>query len=400
MSVRSFLATLAALVFMTFAPQAAQADGYVIGAGDEVDLFVFARPEFSRNYRVRSDGTLSLHLIGPVRAEGLTPQALEDAIELRFDEVFDSPSSVTLEVSRYRPIILGGDVAQAGRIEFHPGLDARAALALAGGLLQFSAELGSESNAMMRVQAEAARYALLKTRLAAALARQARLQTEQDSALLPPDPAQLETLDHTERVLLERRADQLQLRITSEQEQADLAIGEVDAFAERRRLIRQQLDATMEALDRQDKLVKSGLARADRLLDLRISADQFRADELEAVALEAAARQKIALATSSKDSALSEHLTDVASTLATLERQISEIRTEMASALQFVERFGGAGLLEGSVESDIVYTLRRRSEGTLVVSEIPADALLMPGDMLEVKRVDRSAVEDAGAEAE
>lgn len=400
MSVRFILATLVAFVLFALPPQTARADGYVIGAGDEIDLFVFARPEFSRNYRVRSDGTVSLHLIGPVQAEGLSTQALEDALEQRFDDIFDSPSSVTLEISRYRPVIVGGDVAQAGRVDFQPGLDARAALALAGGLLQFSAEIGAESTSMMRVQTQAARYALLKTRLEAALARQARLEAEQNNALQPPDPAQLETLDHTERVLLERRADQLQMRISSEQEQVELAIGEVDAFAERRRLIRKQLDATEEALARQDKLVKSGLARADRLLDLRISADQFRADELEAVALEATARQKIAFATSGKDTAIGAHLTDVASQLAALDNQISEIRTEMNSALQFVERFGGAGLLEGSVESDIVYTLRRRTAGTLVISQIAEDALLMPGDMLEIERVDSSLTQENADETE
>src|ERR1700742_1510302 len=58
----------------------AHADAYVIGNDDHLAISVWKEPDLTRSIPVRSDGKISLPLIGEIEASGRTPLQLESDI--------------------------------------------------------------------------------------------------------------------------------------------------------------------------------------------------------------------------------------------------------------------------------------------------------------------------------
>jgi protein involved in polysaccharide export with SLBB domain len=375
---------------LCIAASAASAGDYALGPGDRLDISILSRPDLSRVYRVRSDGAVSLHFIGRVQAEGRTPAELESLLEARLGEVFEGVTSATIEVAEHRPVTIGGHVAAPGAYQFRPGLDVARAVALAGGRYRLADQSGVA--ALMRVEAEAARHALLRTRLASALVERARLAAERDDAprMAAPEEARAilkndaQDLATVQSAVREARDQQVSLRIADATAALRLAETEASAYAERQELIRRQLDATLVELAKQEDLAERGLGRAARLFDLRLSAEGHRVNELEAVALEAEARQRISEAAAGINETSIARTRDVAENLAALDAEILEIRSEIDQARRFVQVFGGGAALGEPLDEGLVYTIRRRgAQGVTVIAAAP-DTTLAPGDLLEV----------------
>jgi len=384
-------ASTATIAFATMLACAAAGEAdFRIGPGDVLAVSVLARPELSRDYRVQLDGAISVHIIGAVQAAGRTAVEVERSLEARFGEAFESVASVTVEVAEYRPVIVGGVVARPGAHPFVAGLTVEGAVALAGGrrLLAQDADL----TAQMRVEDQVARHAILRTRLAAALIERARLTAERDKTD-PVAPADLvdRVLGDAARDLIDaqsavRAARDAQNAVAAADARAsiDLATEEAIAYRERRALIRRQLEATVEELDAQLALSERGLARTQRVLDLRLAADRFRSDLLETVALEAEARRLVAEAQADINDLEARRERDVTERLASLDAEIVETRAELEQARRFVGIFAGVPPGASMDGADIVYTIRR--EGPEGVTTVRAEAAtnVSPGDFVEV----------------
>lgn len=383
-------AGLALLAVLALPVPAAPAGEHVLGAGDRVAVSVLSRPELSRDYRVRLDGSISMHVIGSVPAAGRTAAELEALLETRLGEVFEGATSTTVEVAEYRPVIVGGHVSEPGQYPFRAGLDVAGALALAGGPYRLADEGGV--NAEMRVEERVARHALLRARLASSLIERERLRAERDGTdgIALPDEAvaiigdAAAELADAQASLRSARAERLSLQIADGTSAAALASDEATAYAERQDLIRRQLDATLAELANQEDLSERGLARAQRLLDLRLSADRYRADELEAVALEAGARRQMSEAEAQINAARLARDGSIAERLATLDAEILEIRTEIDQSRRFVNMFSAATLTGEPLDAGLAFTIRRRGPDGLTVLSARPDTELAPGDMVEV----------------
>lgn len=377
------------LPFLFPFPGRTMAQPFPLRPGDVISLSVLARPEMSRDHVVGLDGMISVHVVGRVRAADETAASLEAKIESRLTEIFGQPGSATVDIVTYRPVIVGGAVAAPGSMAYRADLDVATAIALAGGAGGGLA--GDDLTGRMRMAAEAARYATLRVRLGDRLMRQARLQAERDGTRLETAPgdirtlagAQTDALLNGQAQLQDRRAEALAQRETQADARRELAQGEAAAYAERQGLIRRQLDATLEELARQQQLSERGLALSERQLTLRVSADRYRADELEAVALEAEARQRVSDAANEVEATRTARQGDIARELAALTSEILEIRTEMQQAQRFLAEFGGPAAIATSQIAPRYLIRRRDAEG---VKEFPAtdDMLLQPGDHLRV----------------
>lgn len=64
---------------------------YVIGPGDQLNVFVWRNPELSINVPVRPDGRLSLPLVEDVVAIGKTPSQLARELEQRLSKYIKEP---------------------------------------------------------------------------------------------------------------------------------------------------------------------------------------------------------------------------------------------------------------------------------------------------------------------
>lgn len=62
---------------------------YLLGVNDELEIKFVDRPKMNEAVKVRPDGMISLGLIGSIRAEGRTPQELEDELASRYRALGD-----------------------------------------------------------------------------------------------------------------------------------------------------------------------------------------------------------------------------------------------------------------------------------------------------------------------
>ena len=119
----------------TLAP--AQASGeYRLGAEDLLAINALGAPELgSRTWRVDPTGNLRMPLVGAVRAAGLTPEALEEAISRKLERyVLDPSVSVSVEEIGSRPISVLGAVREPGLQQLRGVRTLAEALSAAGGV--------------------------------------------------------------------------------------------------------------------------------------------------------------------------------------------------------------------------------------------------------------------------
>jgi polysaccharide biosynthesis/export protein len=120
--------------------QAARSDdAYVIGANDVLSINVWKEPEISRSVPVRSDGKISLPLVGELPASGETPRQLEQEIAKRLQNYISEPEvTVIVTESKSQKINILGMVARPGAYLLSSSTTVLDAIAMAGGFKDFA----------------------------------------------------------------------------------------------------------------------------------------------------------------------------------------------------------------------------------------------------------------------
>jgi polysaccharide export outer membrane protein len=106
---------------------------YQLGAGDRVRITVFEQESLTNTYSVDQSGYLAFPLVGAIPARGQSAQQLESAIAAKLRQGFVRDPDVSVEIDRYRPIFVMGEVGAAGQYSYVPGLTIQKAIAMAGG---------------------------------------------------------------------------------------------------------------------------------------------------------------------------------------------------------------------------------------------------------------------------
>jgi polysaccharide export outer membrane protein len=106
---------------------------YRLGAGDRVRVTVFEQESLTNTYSVDQSGYIAFPLIGAVPARGSNVQELEGAIAGGLRNGYLRDPDVSVEIDRYRPIFVMGEVGAAGQYSFVPGMTVQKAIAAAGG---------------------------------------------------------------------------------------------------------------------------------------------------------------------------------------------------------------------------------------------------------------------------
>jgi len=114
-------------------------DTYVIGVDDVLAINVWKEPDLSRSIQVRSDGKISLPLVGEVQAAGRTPVQLELDITAKLQNYIAKPE-VTVMVSQInsKKFNILGQVTKPGSYSLALAPTVMDAIATAGGLRDFA----------------------------------------------------------------------------------------------------------------------------------------------------------------------------------------------------------------------------------------------------------------------
>lgn len=116
-----------------------QPSGYLINAGDELEISVWKEPDLQRTVLVRPDGAFSFPLAGNIQASGRTAEDIEAEVIsrlLRF--IPDVVLTVAVTDVLGNQIYVIGQVARPGAFVMNPVVDVVQALSLAGGTTPFA----------------------------------------------------------------------------------------------------------------------------------------------------------------------------------------------------------------------------------------------------------------------
>lgn len=121
------------------ASQAGSTEGVIIQDGDNVNVRVYNQDPLSVAQKVRSDGKITIPVIGEVMARGKKPAQLASEIQDRLKSVLVAPSvTVTLEGAGDVKVSVLGEVKNAGTFPMDHGANVLHALAAAGGLSEYA----------------------------------------------------------------------------------------------------------------------------------------------------------------------------------------------------------------------------------------------------------------------
>ena len=111
---------------------------YHIGPEDSLQITVWKEPTMSGTFPVRPDGMISL-LSGEVKAAGLTPAQLRDAITESLKKYIQDPLvTVVVAAVNSQKIFLLGEVQHVGQLPLSPGMTPLQAISAAGGLTAYA----------------------------------------------------------------------------------------------------------------------------------------------------------------------------------------------------------------------------------------------------------------------
>ena len=106
---------------------------YRLDSGDRLRVTVFEQQGLTNTYTVDQAGYIAFPLVGQVAARGQTLPALEGAIASRLKQGYLRDPDVSIEIDRYRPVFVMGEVGRPGQYSYVPGMTAQNAIAIAGG---------------------------------------------------------------------------------------------------------------------------------------------------------------------------------------------------------------------------------------------------------------------------
>lgn len=132
----------AAASFTQTDPAAAGAQSsasYIIGSDDVLSINVWKEPDITRSVTVRSDGKISLPLVGELQAAGRTPSQLEKDITADLRSYIAEPQvSVIVQEANSQKFNILGQVTKPGSYSLTAGLTIVDAIADAGGFRDFA----------------------------------------------------------------------------------------------------------------------------------------------------------------------------------------------------------------------------------------------------------------------
>ncbi len=119
------------------------APGYIIGNEDVLAINVWKEPDLTRSIPVRSDGKISLPLVGEIQAAGQTPPQLELEITNRLQSYMTDPVvTVMVEQINSKKFNILGQVMKPGSYSLTEAPNVVDAIAIAGGFRDFAKKKG------------------------------------------------------------------------------------------------------------------------------------------------------------------------------------------------------------------------------------------------------------------
>lgn len=403
-SLRSALLLVALLVAWATPCSAHASDTYRVHIGDRLTINVIGLDEGPVEVTVQPDGEIRAAGLGKVAVAGEDLDEIARRLAAAARDVSGLRDvRVGVSVVEYAPVFISGAVASPGAYAWRPNLTARKLFALAGGAPTLAAGNGPAD--AVRASTSLEKLHRLRVQSAALRLRRARLVAELDAAetLRPPAgwATALPQLDRdrllaAERALFRMRRESLQGRLANLERRRRIGHQEIASLERERDKKREELGLVEDELENLRGIIEQGLVSAPRLAGLRreIAGVEGSILSIESSIIEA--RQRLAGVEQDIDSARRDRRIEVQTALRTVEQDLARTRGELAYAAEaatLVEgplRSGGIVVEdEGNATSELsprrFVVVRSRAEATTETILVDADAIVRPGDVVEVR---------------
>ena len=257
---------------------------------------------FNIPFTVGPMGRLSLPIIGEIDAEGKSPADLEKTIseKLQLKAGLAARPDASVQIIKYRPFYIMGNVEKPGEYEFRPNLSVLQAISIAGGLRRVNSDL-INTYTRSAISSKGDVQELLLRRLAL-LARQMRLTAEvqniplQFSAELMGQSknASIAKLLNDERLTFDNNRMGLQNRLDNLTQSKAFLQDQITSLSTKEAALARQLEVLKQEFERISTLVSKGLSALPRQVDVSQTMVQMESNRLDAQIGLIRARQDLA----------------------------------------------------------------------------------------------------------
>ncbi|GLI96178.1 sugar ABC transporter substrate-binding protein [Methylocystis echinoides] len=377
---------------------------YLLGPQDRLTIRVYdlrrntgeAYPwsALTGEFSVGADGTVSLPLIGQIKANGGTTADLADAIGAALKRAADlaEKPAASVEVLTHRPYYITGAVQQPGKYEYQPGLTVLQAVSTAQGLMR-----GIDPRVARRdVVISRGELRALSIERVTLMSKQARLEAEISGADAITVGGELKAFAkkvdidqaiRVEQLLFESHRKSVQAETSAIEQSISAFRNEIAALENKSKALDRQLELSRGELNLVNDLVARGLAISPRKLAAEQSQTAFESSRLDVQVALLRAQQSLTRAERDiielKGKARREALTESAETRSKLNQNAEKLRTtERLVSDSELDMPGVLGVKNGPVAPQ--FEITRRSGGNTSSWIAQENSVVEPGDVVRV----------------
>lgn len=377
--------------------------GYRLDVGDELRIKIFEWRSatgdvhewtaLNGDYDVASGGSLSLPLIGEIRAAGATTDQLAETISSQLQSRLGLTIRplASIEIIKYRPFYILGDVNKPGEYAYRPGLTVLKAISIAGGRYRINdPALVLNATGDLRV---------LRLQYNDLLARQARLEAELNGATAMTVPPELQgqksdpgvaQLIQREQATFAAHRDAEASETNALNQLKSLLNGEIASLHDKMKNIDQELGLRKQELNNTTTLVQQGLAIAPRAYEQRETELQTESRRLDLDTAALRAKEDIGKADQALVELHNKTQNQIRTDLAEVERKIPETAARIATAMTIVDHEHGATFAadggSGADDPPAGCLIVRTSDGQTRQVEGDETTEVEPGDTIKILR--------------
>ena len=365
---------------------------YRLAPGDRLTVAVYDEPQLSGDFFIDGGGEVLLPIAGSVRVSGLTLAEAQELIQKQFaDGVLVRPA-VSVRLKEYRPIFVTGVVKRPGSYRFILGESVKAAIAAAGGVGQAIEQPLTVATSDFVTAVERVRQ--LEADQVSLLVRKARLEAQRDGRdnfVMPlfvglnARNVDFERVYSAENDTFLRLEDTYRGQLEALQKQRPRIEAETNAVVDQIANQKKRLEIVNTHLTDLEYLFRKGLLRKEVLLNQQIEQTLVQS-QLSTLQAQVAHLRQIAGELDVKlGDVKATYLRQVLGELQDTAHRLREIETTIDPARKLLDIKAEAAS-EVTDEQDYVILIGRVEQGRLVNFNGTSETMLLPSDVVEVKR--------------
>lgn len=362
--------------------------GFNLSQVESIRVRVWGIPDLGGEYAINADSSLSFPRVGRIEIANMTAADLEQMLASKLSELARADVAVAIEVAKYRPYFIMGQVVQGGAMEWKPGLKIIQAISLARGVTRSGSD-GPLDTAAVPLDGPQSRSELTST-----LAQLERLKAERDgtdtaaatsriatlvSSTQGADRSALQSLVARQDGILAEQRKIMETQLSGLHRSRQAAERELEAAQSQEQNVRAQLEIMRSQMTDLEGLKAKRLISNARFYQQKndLLAAEIRSAEAHTLVERARARlgdveQQLTLLPQQRRAALSERI-DVLERRATQLRAATGVRAPNGEQTQ--------------AQSDVLklkYNIARESASGVQMIAATVFTEIMPGDVVIV----------------